>query len=409
MRHSCFRIVLDDISLEAASASVARWCNETEQRYVVTPNPEMVVLAHADAEFRRALNEAVMALPDGIGLVLACRAVYGLRLKRVTGIDFLVTLLTDLPKQHSFFFLGATSSVLTKATEIAKKKFHATVAGAFAPPLGTYQYQNSFSVLNDHEHEAVIERIQKTKPTVLIVALGHGQQEKWMHTFLKDCPSVKVAIGVGGSLDILAGRVRRAPKLMRRFGVEWLWRLLREPWRINRIRRAIIGFPLLVMRWMFSVSLRYRTSVVGFIMNKQGKVLVVERKDQPGHWQLPQGGVEPGERLSLAIQRELYEELGTDKFEVLGRTRKNVYRYSWKTRYQNNELLSVNNRRYGYRGQKQTIFYLRFVGNDNDFALDQLEHVDWRWVEKKDIYSVVNPVRHAMLHIALDQLSHVNK
>jgi N-acetylglucosaminyldiphosphoundecaprenol N-acetyl-beta-D-mannosaminyltransferase len=96
--------------------------------------------------------------------------------------------------------------------------------------------------------QSVMARIRESLPDILFVAFGHGKQEKWIAAALPSLPAVRVAMGVGGAFDFIAGRVKRAPKLMRLAGLEWLWRLIREPWRIRRIWTAVVVFPWLVLR-----------------------------------------------------------------------------------------------------------------------------------------------------------------
>ena len=93
-----------------------------------------------------------------------------------------------------------------------------------------------------------MEKIREEAPDILLIALGHGKQEKWIAAHLPELPSVKVAMGVGGAFDFIAGRVLRAPRILRRLGLEWLWRLILQPSRLPRIWRAVIKFPILVLR-----------------------------------------------------------------------------------------------------------------------------------------------------------------
>src|SRR3989338_5352072 len=97
----------------------------------------------------------------------------------------------------------------------------------------------------DWDNRVIIEHINAVKPEILFVALGHGRQEKWIYENFEKLPSVKLAMGVGGAFDFFAGRIRRAPKLLRSVGLEWLWRLILEPRRYGRILNAVLVFPYL--------------------------------------------------------------------------------------------------------------------------------------------------------------------
>ena len=96
--------------------------------------------------------------------------------------------------------------------------------------------------------EELVAAINRAKPDVLLVALGHPDQEKWIYHNLDKIPSVKLAIGVGGALDFISGKLRRAPRWMRSINLEWLFRLIQEPKRLKRIRRAVLDFPKIMYR-----------------------------------------------------------------------------------------------------------------------------------------------------------------
>ena len=94
----------------------------------------------------------------------------------------------------------------------------------------------------------VIKKINKAKPKILLVGLGSPKQEKWIYENLAKIPSVKVAIGVGGAFDFISGRIKRAPEFLQKIGLEWLWRLVLQPWRIKRVSKGVIGLSWLVLK-----------------------------------------------------------------------------------------------------------------------------------------------------------------
>jgi N-acetylglucosaminyldiphosphoundecaprenol N-acetyl-beta-D-mannosaminyltransferase len=205
---------------------------------LVTVNPEFVVAAQQDEEFRQIINHAALALPDGVGLLKAARFLQTTPLpERVAGSD-LVIKLAELShrKGYRLYFLGAWEGVAEKAIERLKRDYpQLQVAGYFAgsPAL--------------EENEAIVRRILPTRPDILLVAYGAPKQDKWIARNLARL-QIPVCIGVGGSFDFIAGTARRAPPWLQRLGLEWLHRLVMQPWRWRRIWNAVPRFSWLVLR-----------------------------------------------------------------------------------------------------------------------------------------------------------------
>jgi N-acetylglucosaminyldiphosphoundecaprenol N-acetyl-beta-D-mannosaminyltransferase len=195
--------------------------------FIVTPNPEILVIAQADKNYKKALNSANLALPDGIGVIWAAKLL-GKSLKaRITGVDLVVSLCKEIAKRPiTAGFLGGRGDVAVKTAECLKKSF---------PSLKISYAQSEPS-----------EKMRKTPADILFVAFGSPKQEVWIVNNLKKLP-VKVAIGVGGSFDFISGAVPRAPKFMRNLGLEWLFRLMIQPWRIKRQLR-LIQFVALILK-----------------------------------------------------------------------------------------------------------------------------------------------------------------
>jgi len=206
------------------------------QHHVMTPNSEMLVEAKKNKKFREVLNQTSLNLPDSIGLLYMARF-KGQRLpQRVTGVDTVSAVCRKISKHHSVYLLGAAEGVAEKAAKkLLKLNEHLQVAGTFAGSP------------RDEDVPEIIQRICEAKPHLLLVAFGAPHQDLWINKYLKELPSVRVAMGVGGTFDFLAGKRKRAPKLMRGFGLEWLYRLVREPRRIGRIFKAVVVFPYLVL------------------------------------------------------------------------------------------------------------------------------------------------------------------
>ena len=204
---------------------------------LVTVNPEFVVEARRDAEFRRILNAAALALPDGIGLLMAARFLRTTLLpERVPGSD-LVARLAELSHQKGYrlYFLGAREGVAEKAAATLKELYpNLQIAGCYAG-----------SPMLD-ENEAIVQRILSVQPDILLVAYGAPRQDKWIARNL-DRLGVPVCMGVGGSFDFIAGTVQRAPLWVQQLNLEWLHRLLMQPWRWRRIWNAVPRFSWLVL------------------------------------------------------------------------------------------------------------------------------------------------------------------
>ena len=202
---------------------------------IVTVNTEFVMAAQKNIEFRQTINNAALVVADGIGVVWATRFVGFPTPERITGTDTLVALAKRCAERgYRLYLLGAAPGV-AEQTGVCLQ--------ALAPGLqiaGTYAGTPALA-----EEDAIIERIHAANTDVLCVAYGAPSQELWIYRNLPRLPAA-VAIGVGGAYDFLSGRQRRAPRAMQRIGLEWLYRLYREPWRWKRML-AIPRFMLLVL------------------------------------------------------------------------------------------------------------------------------------------------------------------
>lgn len=198
--------------------------NSLPCQQIVTVNPEFVMEAQHNHPFRIAINEATLVLPDGVGVVWAARYLGQPTSERVTGADMLPTLAKRCAASgYRLYLLGAAPGIAEEAGVRLQ---------ALAPGLeivGTYAGSPAPA-----EEEEIIERIRLVQADVLCIAYSFPAQELWIHRNLSRLP-VAVAMGVGGAFDFLSGRQRRAPALMRRVGMEWLYRLYREPWRWRRM------------------------------------------------------------------------------------------------------------------------------------------------------------------------------
>lgn len=237
---------VDAYTRHTVKSLVHGWLSATgAPRVIVTPNPEFLVAAHKDREFREILNRSDLALPDGFGILLAAYF-KGVRLKRITGVDFITDVAEIAAREgKSVFFLGGRNGAGEKAARrLAKRFVKLRIAGTF---------EGKGDPTGDQE---TVEKICYAKPDILLVAYGAPKQEKWIARNLPQLDGVKIAMGVGGAFDFISGHVRRAPWVLRALGLEWCWRLAIEPWRIRRIYTATIVFSFLFIRKLIHVRMR---------------------------------------------------------------------------------------------------------------------------------------------------------
>lgn len=230
-------VPLDNLggSPQRVRGALASFLQSDRPHLVVTPNAEFVMTAHRDPTFRSILLRSDLALPDGIGVTFAARWLTGRHIPRFPGPELLEELFTVAERLGSRTFLlgGAPGVARDAARAIVRHHPNLMIVGTESGYRG-WGWRVS--------KRDLALRIAATHPEVLIVALGAPRQEKWIAHHLWQLPTVRVAIGVGGALDFLAGRVRRAPRLFRTLGLEWLWRFAIQPWRWSRILTATVRF-----------------------------------------------------------------------------------------------------------------------------------------------------------------------
>lgn len=190
---------------------------------VFTPNAEIIARAQRQPDLQAALRAADLTVPDGIGVVWAARRLGTPVPERVPGIELLDALLARAVQAGwRVYFLGARPGVAEEAARRLRERWPGlTVVGT---------HHGYFGAADEAE---VLAAIRAAAPDILVVALGAPKQELWLTRHRADLP-VRVALGVGGSLDVFAGRVERAPLVWRRLGLEWLYRLVRQPRRLGR-------------------------------------------------------------------------------------------------------------------------------------------------------------------------------
>ncbi|MBI5222422.1 MAG: WecB/TagA/CpsF family glycosyltransferase [Candidatus Magasanikbacteria bacterium] len=234
------KIRVNEVDRIGALEKVAGFLSGNGQYKIFTPNPEMLVDARNDEYFRDVLNSGDLNICDGVGLVLATRG----KLKKIAGVDFMLDICgLAQEKNKSVYLLGSgDESVIKLAAEALKKKFSGLKICGFNKGLKIEKSEYQKIDYDETGNEDLLYDIIMKAPDILFVGFGHGKQEKWIYENSAQLPSVKVAMGVGGAFDFLAGKAKRAPKFVRMLGLEWLWRLILEPWRIKRIFKATIVF-----------------------------------------------------------------------------------------------------------------------------------------------------------------------
>jgi N-acetylglucosaminyldiphosphoundecaprenol N-acetyl-beta-D-mannosaminyltransferase len=236
-RVELFGVPVDCVTMDDALAFADRWISEsaTDCAVVLAVNPEKVMRARTDAGLRRTLNVATLLIPDGIGVVWAVRWLRLGQMTRVPGSEFMPKLCALAAKRdYGVFLYGARPEVNEAAAEVLLRR-HA----------GLRIVGRQHGYMPNGEMPDLIRRINDSGAEILFVALGSPRQEAWILRN-RDALDVKVCQGVGGTFDVIAGRVERAPPLFLRFNLEWLYRLLREPRRLFR-QTALVAFAARVV------------------------------------------------------------------------------------------------------------------------------------------------------------------
>ncbi|MGF2617989.1 WecB/TagA/CpsF family glycosyltransferase [Rossellomorea vietnamensis] len=221
MKENFLGVDVCNLTYEQITNSILKDIDQKKKSFIVAINPEKIMKAKEDEELRLLLNKADYQIPDGIGVLIASRLKGGSIRERVTGIDMMLALCKTAEENgKSIFLYGAKPGVADAAAKELRKQFPSLkIAGT----------------LNGYEKDETVIKstINEANPDIIFVALGSPAQENWilgnMHELV---PSIYQ--GVGGSFDVISGRIKRAPAFYQRMGLEWFYRLLKEPSRIKR-------------------------------------------------------------------------------------------------------------------------------------------------------------------------------
>lgn len=203
--------------------------------HVATVNPEFLVEAHKNKAFKKLLNHTALNVCDGFGISFWIKILYKKNITRITGVSLAETLCAMAAEQQkSVYFLGGFS-VAEKAADLMNHKHPTLKVAGF----------------EDGNPKTLSPALKQAQPDIIFVAFGAPTQELWIDKFKVDLEHTKIAIGIGGTFDFWTGKAIRAPKLMQKIGLEWLWRLITQPKRFKRIYNAVVRFSYLALQEKF--------------------------------------------------------------------------------------------------------------------------------------------------------------
>lgn len=217
---------IDNVNMDEAAGMLAEFLEIDDCSMVFTPNSEILLEAVKNRELETALNSGQLVVPDGIGVVIASKF-YGTPVKeRVAGFDLMLRLMETAGSMgKSVYLLGGKPGIAEEAAiKLTEKYGGLRIAGARDGYFGT------------DEEENIINEINASNADILLAALGAPKQEKFIYKN-RSALKVRIAMGVGGSFDVIAGKVKRAPEFYQKAGLEWFYRLMKEPRRIGRMMR----------------------------------------------------------------------------------------------------------------------------------------------------------------------------
>jgi N-acetylglucosaminyldiphosphoundecaprenol N-acetyl-beta-D-mannosaminyltransferase len=231
MKETILGVDVSTDNYDALTAKLLKRIDNREKAFIVAINPEKIIKAQEDPSLMKLLNSADFQIPDGIGVILASKFKGGQIRERVTGIDMMLKLCETAAKhQKKIFLYGGKPG---RADE-AKVKLEEMYPGIQI--VGTlHGYEK--------DQQIVRETINESQADIIFVAMGSPAQENWI-VANKDMLHPSVYQGVGGSFDVISGKIERAPESFQKMGLEWLYRLMKEPWRIKR--QAVL--PLFLIR-----------------------------------------------------------------------------------------------------------------------------------------------------------------
>ncbi|KUO51313.1 MAG: N-acetylmannosaminyltransferase [Desulfitibacter sp. BRH_c19] len=216
--------LVDRIDMDGALKKIEEFIQSGKPHHIITLNAEIIHKAQSDPRLKEIIKEADLVTPDGSGVVWASNYLNAPVPERVTGIDLTLKLAEIAAKKGwTFYFYGGAPTVAETAAENLQKRYNGLKI------VGTCH-----GYISETDKEKLLKDIKEKKPDILLVALGAPRQEFWIKDHQKEL-QVPVSIGIGGSLDVISGKAKRAPIFFQKAGLEWLYRLIKEPHRIGRM------------------------------------------------------------------------------------------------------------------------------------------------------------------------------
>lgn len=231
-------VKFDKVTMDDTISIVKNYIVKDEGCHLIyTPNPEMVLEATKNQKFKEIIDNSDLNIPDGIGIVIASKILGSPLKERVTGIDMAYRFFEEFAgTDTTFYFFGAADGIAQLAAENMMKKY---------PGLKIIGTRSGY--FNKNDEMKIIEEINKLKPDIILIGLGAPKQEMWMYNYKKEL-NAKVCMGIGGSFDVMSGRLKRAPEWMIKLNIEWLYRLVKQPTRYKRMMKL----PLFILKVLFN-------------------------------------------------------------------------------------------------------------------------------------------------------------
>jgi len=236
----------------------------SRKTFISTINPHSWVMAEKDVEFQSALLASDVLLPDGVGIVLTARFLYHERFRKIAGYDLHRMVLEKLNEVSGrCFYLGASPNVLDRIRQKLKNEYPHIEVGTFTPPFR--------DVFSEEESMEMVRAINAFHPDVLFVGMTAPKQEKWIYRY-KSMINTKVMCAIGGAFDFYAGTIPRAPRWMICYGLEWLFRLSKEPKRMWK--RNFISTPYFILKMLLLKSRSKVRSKLNPQHNESTKIII---------------------------------------------------------------------------------------------------------------------------------------